>query len=60
MNQLSRMTTGNRSPLNSLLKSGKNQQLARMVGSVSSVLNHQAKLSDGQDSLALAEKRQKV
>lgn len=60
MNQLSRMTTGNRSPLESLLKSGKNQHLARMVGSISSVLNHQSKLTDGHDSLALAEKRKKV
>lgn len=60
MNQLSRMTTGNRSPLKSLINSGKNQHLARMVGSISSVLNHQSKLTDEQDSLALGEKRKKV
>ena len=48
MNHLFSMTTGDNSPLKALQKSGKNQDVARMAGSISSVLNQQAKLTNGQ------------
>lgn len=60
MNQLSGLTSGARSPFMSLLKSGKSRDLARMVNSISSVLNNQAKFSYGQDSLELVKQRKKV
>lgn len=60
MSQLSSLTSGDSSPLKSLLKSGKSQDLARMAGSISSVLNHQVKFTDGQESLVFAEQRKKV
>ena len=48
MKHLFSMTTGDNSPLKALQKSGKNQDIARMAGSISSVLNQQGKLTNGQ------------
>lgn len=48
MNHLISMTTGDNSPLKALQKSGKNQDVARMAGSICSVLKQQAKLTSGQ------------
>lgn len=42
------------------MKSGKNQDVGRIVGSLSSILNDQAKLTDGEDAALLAEKRKQV
>ena len=53
------MTSGGGGSLKSLVKSGKNQDVARTVGSISSILNHQAKHSNGEDA-ALKEKRKQV
>ena len=48
MNHLFSMTTGDNSPLRALQKSGKNQDVARMAGSICSVLKQEPKLTDGQ------------
>lgn len=60
MSQLSNMISGTGSSLKSLEKSGKYQDVARVVGSISSILNHQAKLAGGQDAVSLTEKRKQV
>ena len=60
ISQLFNMTSGDGSSLKSLMKSGKNQDVGRIVGSLSSILNDQAKLTDGEDAALFAEKRKQV
>ena len=60
ISQLFNSTSGDGSSLKSLMKSGKNQDVGRIVGSLSSILNDQAKLTDGEDAALLAEKRKQV
>ena len=60
MSQMSSMMNSGGSSLDSLVKSGKYQDVGRIVGSISSILNHQVKTAGGEDASSFTEERKKV
>ena len=60
MNQMSNMMNGGGNSLESLVKSGKYQDVGRIVGSISSILNYQVKQGGEEDNSPLMEERKQV
>ena len=60
MSQMSSMMNSGESSLDSLVKSGKYQDVGRIVGSISSILNNQVKQAGGEDTSSFKEERKQV
>ena len=60
MNQMSNMMDTGSNSLESLVKSRKYQDVGRIVGSISSILNYQVKQSGEEDISSLTEERKQV
>lgn len=60
MDQMSNMMDTGSNSLESLVKSGKYQDVGRIVGSISSILNYQVKQSGEEKSSSLKEERKQV